>query len=359
MESPVLIAGGYGLVGRQIASLLRRRHAHLPLMLGGRHPEQGAAFAASLGHAEAVTLDLCAEHPLALLPHPAAVIGAVNDPEDRLLVEALRQGIPLVDLTRWTARVRDAALRVASERLSAPVVFSSAWMGGLVPLVAAAVIRDVAEVEAIDVAILYATRDQAGPNSVAYMDRLEIPFDVLSEGARRQVRPLTDGRRVTFPSGRSATVYRIDTPEQATLPAFSGAKTVATRLGFDDTGSTEALRLLVRSGLWKLISGPRFAGLRRAILYNPGAGAAHEVVIEVKGRDAEGRPTARRAALVDPEGQSHMTAVGAAIQLERLLGLGSHPLPEPRVLFPESLPQLDAALQTMEELGVVLRVDAA
>lgn len=140
------------------------------------------------------------------------------------LVDAVRLGVPLVDLTRWTARVRDAAWRIATERLSAPVVFSSAWMGGVVPLVVAAVMRDLA-------------------------------------------------------------------------------------------------------------------------------------AIEVTGRDAEGRPISRRAAISDPAGQSHLTAIGGVIQLERILGLASYPAPEPLVMFPESTPQLDASLQTLRELGVSVTVE--
>lgn len=358
MSAPILIAGGYGLVGSQIARLFRDRHPEITLMLGGRHPQNGAALAEALGRAQAVPLDMTAERPLDGLPLPAAILAAVNDPADHLLRDAVRLGVPLVDLTRWTARVRDAALRLSTAPLTAPVVFSSAWMGGVVPLVAAAAMRDLAAVESVDVAILYATEDQAGPNSVDYMDRLEIPFDVLIEGTPRSVPPLTDGRQVVFPSGHRARVYRIDTPEQATLPHFSGARTVATRLGFDDDGSTELLRMLVRSGLWNLIKGPRFASLRRAILYNPGAGAAHEVVIEVTGRDAAGHALSRRAEIMDPAGQSHLTAIGGLIQLERVLGLGSYPAPEPRVMFPESLAPLAAGLETLRELGVKVTIEA-
>ena len=116
------------------------------------------------------------------------------------------------------------------------------------------------------------------------------------------------------------------------------------------------LRLLVRSGLWRLISGERFAGVRRAVLYDPGEGAPHEVVIDVRGNDAEGRRLTRRATIVDPEGQSHLTAVGALIQLERVLGLGAYPAPGAGVMVAESTPEPDASLQTLRELGVVVTV---
>ncbi len=357
--APALIAGGYGLVGSQIARLLRRRHPQLPLQLGGRHPERGEALARELDRAEAVPLDLMADRPLSsVTTRPSAIVAVANDPEDRLLWDAIRLGIPYVDITRWTQRVRETVWQIAPERLSAPILFSSAWMGGVIPVVAAYAMRELAVTEEIDISILYATRDQAGPNSVDYMDRLQIPFEVQLAGQRQLVEPLTDGRQVLFPGGRRAHVYRLDTPEQATLPRFSGAKTVTTRLGFDDAASTSLLRLLVRSGIWKAISGPRFAGLRRSMLYNPGPGAPHEVVIALSGRDAAGSPRSVSASLSDPLGQSHLTAVGALLQLERVLGLGSYPVPEPRVLFPESTPRLDDCIETLREMGVVVRLES-
>lgn len=56
-SGPVLIAGGYGLVGGQVAELLRERHPELPLALGGRRPEVAGPLARRLG-ASAVGLDV-------------------------------------------------------------------------------------------------------------------------------------------------------------------------------------------------------------------------------------------------------------------------------------------------------------
>jgi saccharopine dehydrogenase-like NADP-dependent oxidoreductase len=35
-EKSVLIVGGYGIVGTQIASILRQRHPKMPLIIAGR-----------------------------------------------------------------------------------------------------------------------------------------------------------------------------------------------------------------------------------------------------------------------------------------------------------------------------------
>jgi hypothetical protein len=354
LRDAVVLVGGTGVVGRQIAHAVRQRHPGLKLVLAGRDAARAAAVAAELGAAAGVAVDVGRPEPLAGAA-PAAVISAVNDPGDHLLADALRLGVPLLDIARWTDRVRTASalVRAAPE---APVLLSSGWMGGICSALAAGVAEELAAVDTIDISVLYALKDKAGPDSAEYMDRLATPFPVTVGGEVRFVKPLSDGRRVAFPGAGSAKVYRFDTPDEFTLPATTGAKTVAARIGFDDAFTTSLLVALVRSGAWKLISGERFTGLRRRLLYNPGEGAGHHVVIDVTGRDHRGREVARHIAVSDPLGQTHLTAVAALVQLERLLGLDGAAPPPPGLVFPDSGPCLDAALETLRRFGVRVTV---
>ena len=45
MKEAVLIAGGYGVVGEQVAQIMRQRHPDIPLILGGRNPQKGESLA--------------------------------------------------------------------------------------------------------------------------------------------------------------------------------------------------------------------------------------------------------------------------------------------------------------------------
>jgi hypothetical protein len=350
MEDAILIAGGYGVVGQQLAEMIRLRHSDLPLILAGRNPVQAEPLAQRLARANTLRLDMEQTAPLHGA-RPRAVVAVANDPHDYLLLEAVRAGLPYLDITRWTERLRRALSRVAAEAVRAPVLLSSAWMAGAVAVVAVAAARRLAKVQSIDLSVLYALKDKAGPNSADYMDRLATPFEVTLNGERRLVYPFTDPRQVAFPGGTTAKVHRFDTPDQFTLPLTTGAETVAARIAFDEPFTTQLLAGLIRSGVWRLISGPRFTPLRRALLYNPGQGAPHAVVVEVAGWDAQGRAQTARATLVDPQGQTHLTALGALVQLERLLGLDGAPPPSPAIVYPDSAPQVDAALQTFRALG--------
>ncbi|MFA4836984.1 MAG: saccharopine dehydrogenase [Dehalococcoidia bacterium] len=349
----VLIVGGYGVVGQQAAQVIRQRHPDLPLIIGGRNPAKAETLVRELTNATIAMLDMEQPNPLNGVM-PRAILAVVNDPLDYLLLDAVRGGIPYVDITRWTERVKVAVSRVSTESLRAPVMLSSAWMAGVAAVVAIAVSRQLRSVDSIDISILYSLKDKAGPNSAEYMDRLATPFEVMLNGERKRAYPYTDPRKITFPGGYSAKAYRFDTPDQLTLPTTTGAKTVAARIAFDDAMSTSLLVLLTRSGIWKLISGDRFTTLRRSLLYNPGSGASHEIVIEAAGIGENDNPKTVRATIVDPKGQTHLTALGALIQLERLLGLDGASPPVSDIVYPDTAPQIDSAFQVLRNFGVTV-----
>jgi len=318
--APVLIVGGYGVVGAQVAAILRRRNPSLPLMIGGRTIDKAHRLAANLGNATGVHFDIDDAASIARLPEqPGLIVVAVNDLRDVTLRAAVDAGIALVDITRWTARVRDLEAICAAGTLRAPVAQASAWMACLPGALARSAAADLESVDSIDIAILYALKDKSGDDSVEYMDRLSVPFPVTRNGRPETAVPFQESRKTTFANDYAATVYRFDTPDQHILAKLTGAQNVGAYIAFDDRTTTTLLRLLVRSGIWRLLSGERFTKLRRGLLHNPGPGAAHHVRVDVAGSSG-GRRVQRTIQISDAAGQTHLTAVGAALQVEWLLG---------------------------------------
>lgn len=352
-ENAILIAGGYGVVGQQIAQVIRCRHSDIPLIIAGRNPMKAETLARELTNAQAVALDVEQANPLGKL-RPRAIVAAVNDPHNHLLLDAINAGIPYLDITRWTDRVRSAIALSSKKALGSPVMLSSAWMAGVASVIAVHLSQQMHSVAQINISVLYSLKDKAGPNSAEYMDRLTTPFEVLLEGKLTRVLPYTDPREIEFSGNYTAKAYRFDTPDQLTLPKTTGALTVSARIAFDDALTTSLLVALTRSGIWKLFSGKRFESLRRALLFNPGDGAAHEIVIEVVGTDEHKKEKVLRSSVVDPKGQTHLTAVGTLLQLERLLGLDGAPPPLHGVIYPDTAPQTDSALSLLHSFGVVV-----
>ncbi|VXC25779.1 Saccharopine dehydrogenase [Arthrobacter sp. 9V] len=334
---PVLIVGGYGTVG---TALTRLASTEWPLLLTGRNPERGSHLT---GHNVSVQKwDLNHSEPFAAKVR--AVISTVNDPHDRVLRAAVGSGIPYVDVTRWTSRVTRAITLASLLKPTAPVLLSSGWMGGVTNIVAALLAQDLGGARHIDVAIRYDTSDQAGADSVDFIDRLGLNFEVRKGGQAAVVRPLTDTRWVDI-AGHSTKVARLDTPEQFTLPLTLGAGTVATRIGFSSNSSTTALLAARTAGLFRWGSGERWAPLRRSLLYSPGSGGVAHIRVDVTGPLGTGT-----AVISDPQGQAHLTAMGGLLGLHTVLD----PAAEPGVSFPESSTALSSAVAKLESHGVTI-----
>jgi hypothetical protein len=211
----------------------------------------------------------------------AAVVSATNDPYNYILLDIIRNQIPYIDVTRWTARLREAIVRIAGEKITQPIIFSSAWMAGTAAILAKKVSENFSVIDKIDLNILFSLNDKAGPNSIEYVDRLGAPYEVFEGGNIRTVKPMTEPKHVVFNSGFSTHTYRFDTPDQLTLPMSSGANSVSARIAYDDKYTIGFLSFMVRSGFWRVINRPMFKKFRHSLLYNPGEGGPHEVLLTV------------------------------------------------------------------------------
>ncbi|MCS0638089.1 saccharopine dehydrogenase [Streptomyces sp. LP05-1] len=342
-SGPVLITGGYGTVGTELARMAAA--GGLPVLLTGRTPERGRALARELG-GEVRAWDLASPRPFRAAVR--AVVSAVNDPDDRVLRAALTAGVPQVDVTRWTARLQRAVTVAALARSAAPVLLSSAWMGGVTGLVAAALARELGGAERVETAVRWDLADRAGADSVEFMDRLGIDFEVVEDGRRRLAAPLSGARTVRI-GADPVRVARIDTPEQYTFPLTLGTATAATRIGFGSPAVTRMLLALRGAGFFRWAGGERWAPVRRAVLHSPGDGGTARLRIDVTHRGE-----ARTALVTDPAGQARLTAAGGYLGLLRVLGADGSPAPR-GVVFPEQHPDPAAALRLLAGLGA--RVD--
>jgi saccharopine dehydrogenase-like NADP-dependent oxidoreductase len=352
-QKAVLIVGGYGIVGAQIASILRQRHPKMPLVIAGRDFEKAKQLADTLGYAEGIKMDVAKVNQISPLHEKlAAVVTATNDPNNYVLLETIRNHIPYIDITRWTSQLKQAIIRIAGENITQPIIFSSAWMAGAAALLAKKVSEQFSIIDTLDIDILFSLKDKAGPNSIEYIDQLGTPYDVLDGGNIRTVKPMTEPKHVDFKSGFSTNTYRLDTPDQLTLPMSSSANSVAARITYDDKHSARFLSLMIRSGIWRVINRPIFKKFRHSLLYNPGEGGPHEVLVTVVGKGLDGSHKTVRASLLDDEGQTHLTALGAVIQVERGIAIGGNSGISHGITFPERHEDIDIALTTLQEHGV-------
>jgi hypothetical protein len=348
VSAPLLIAGGYGLVGEQTARLLRQRHPELPLLLGGRNPGRGQALADALD-ARTVAIDVRAERPLADLPErPAAVLAAVSDPAEQLLIDAMRSGIPIADINRsGHPSILDAAVVASRERPSAPVLMAGSWFAGVTALMAAAASRELEAAERLVITVLASSDDRVGPDSWGFADRLAWPYYAMRGGQRQPVHPLTSVRQVRCADGGERPAALVGTLEQTTLPITLGVPTVETRMALQSPASLYGLIGLKRTGVLRALARPSLRGIRAALLQRPGSGDfAGLTVTACRGASRV------RVDLLDTRGQGHLSAVGAACAAERVLGPG---LPA-GLSFPEQSAEPETDFEMLRQAGVVIRL---
>jgi hypothetical protein len=347
-EGPLLLVGGTGVVGRNVAPMLARALPHRELTLGGRNPAGAQAtleavqYEGGRAHFEPIAIGT----PDDRVHRAALVLVMVNDPADEVLQAALESGVPYVDITRWTTRVAAAVGRVAAGVPRAPVVLSSSWMAGLLPRVVAHLSAGLGDDIEVDGSVRYAMADASGPDSVEYLDRTWVPFEVTEAGRPRLVEAFRDIDTVII-DGNSTLVGRFDTPEQWTLPFTLGVRRAAVRIGFDSVGLTRAFFALVRLGVFWLLRSDRCRGVRRTLLRQEGSEARQgsRASFRVDVRGARGR---RSMTLASPHGQAALTAAGAVLAVRQALTLGR----QGGVFFPELDPANLQLPTLLKELGV-------
>ncbi len=99
----IFIAGGYGMIGSNLATQLRALFPHVTLILAGRSPEKGEALAQKLGNAFTASLDLEHKEIPQLAAMSQLIVSAVPDPKHAPGEFAIRHNIAFIDITVGTA----------------------------------------------------------------------------------------------------------------------------------------------------------------------------------------------------------------------------------------------------------------
>jgi hypothetical protein len=355
----VLIVGGYGIVGREIARMLHDRYPDLQLRLGGRTKNPEMPFQSE--RVRSVIVDNTGPNPLKNIVEPISiVINAANDPEDNLLKSVQEKGVPFIDITRFTKQCEQSHAN-ANDALRSPVILASGWMAGTAALYSKIFAEGLEDV-VVNIHALYSLQDKAGPNSIEYMDRLTIPFYVTNRDGKKNVYPMTEPHKVKFPNGYQTKCYRLDTPDHLTVLRSDDIVEANFRIGFDKPSTTFSLVGLTRSGIWNLISGNKFKNFRKKILHSSGQGSPHYLVISIKGKNrTTGELVERIVNISDPKGQTHLTAIGVLVQVEHLLHLEKYGLLRAGTYFPEFILEhgFPAAgiLRLYSDYGVTVTID--
>src|SRR5215213_9579613 len=93
----ILVAGGYGVVGSRIAAQLASLYPDR-VVVAGRHLERAQVVAATIGHGvRGRALDVTTPPLAPALEDVAVIVSCIDQPERRLMHEAIERGIRYTD----------------------------------------------------------------------------------------------------------------------------------------------------------------------------------------------------------------------------------------------------------------------
>lgn len=318
LEIETFIAGGYGMIGSNLATQLLARFPDSTLILGGRSPQKGEALAQQLGNAFTVSLNLMQGEIPPLAAKSQLIISAVPDPKHTLGEYAFRHSIDFIDITIGTADgyapLLNMAMRAQAASAIAPLGYYEAGM--FLPLVDK-ISRQFNTVKSLRLTALHDPLDPVGTITEQELGHDLPPAFIRADGVWGYT---TEMDKISLLSGETVETTPFGILDISAIAAMTGAENVRLDVA---VGTSEGMR---KSGK-----------------------ASIELYVDVEGTDRSGMVISRRIVASNPQGQAYFTAFGIVRVIEALLQKTVSGM-----IFPEQLLNYDAVLTTMKDAGIVL-----
>jgi len=318
MAQQIFIAGGYGMIGGNLATQLRARFPESTLILAGRTPQKGEALAAKLGNALTVSLDLLSGEIPQLAATSQLIISAVPDPKHALGEFAIRHNIAFIDITVGTADGYAPLLNMAMQyQATSPIVPLGYYEAGMFLPLVDKLSRQFSSIDSVRLTALHDPEDPIGAVTEQELTQELAPAFVREEGIWRY------------------------TSAQDEIDLISGERVETTPFGILDVSAVAAMtnaeniRLDVAMGISE--------GQRKS------AKASVELYVDMQGINDSGVPEAKRIIASDPQGQAHFTALGVVTVIEAMFESSFTGF-----VLPEQLLKPEVALAAMQQAGVEL-----
>jgi predicted dinucleotide-binding enzyme len=323
----VLLLGGSGLVGRRAARALRKLQPELPLVIAGRDAKKAARVATEVGGpTTSLVVDLGRED--LGLPGEASVSAMavfVKDSGMRSMRYAQRAGIPYVAFSDFSFDTAPAIGLFVREPKRAPLLMLGHVVGGTATLAALHFAQELREVASIEIVVVVGADDTGGPAAQADFVRYAQSGHgalVLRDGEYVWLKDAAGARDIVDSDGQERTAHALPLLDVPSLAAATKARSLRVDLA---------------------VRGPEERK------------SATEVIIELRGTAQNGELATIRVTLGDSDVHARISAYGAALAVERLLGRHGGPPVPPGLYHPETILNPSASIQRLVELGV--RVD--
>ncbi|WP_426479402.1 saccharopine dehydrogenase [Chryseobacterium sp. CBSDS_008] len=304
MEQNILIIGGNGLVGKTISRILKSRNPHLTVFIGGR---KGGKTDKDL------RIDVTDPSSFKVISDKKInlIILSVNDKEDHVLRFAIDHQIDYLDITKPTPALVKAYDMAAQSDVNSRVVFSSGWMGGIVPGLVNT-LSGSNDIEEVKVFVYYSVKDLAGESSAHFMaENVAVPFNHYQDDKPVSVRHFLNTETYNFYFGigeRSA--YNFDVPDLYILNKVERIPGVSVKMTYNSKFITWLLGAFQYLRIYHILS------LKERKMIFGSSGNGDQAVFEIVVKDKTGQ---KKLSLRSMKGQAELTALSAVLHTEELL----------------------------------------
>lgn len=320
----ILIVGGYGLVGSNIARLIRKDHKAIRLILAGRNPQNAERLATELSNAETAYVDLDEGFNLRHFGDIDLIISAMEDHSNVLREVSILNKIACITVSEVADQISPTAFLGMHKTIFAPVVFAGHWQAGILTLVVKQLAGKFNRITRIETAGLYDERDPVGPLVASQVTGFIGKALLRKDSKWLFVEAKDNARDIDLYNGSSVTGYPMGTLDVPSIAAFTSAANI--RFDFA-TGES------IGSG--------------------KGLEASHDLYIDIEGVLLSGKTIKLRTIVSGTKGNSHLTAVGVFLITEAILGLNGQFAPKQGGLYlPETIISTDDIIGRLTDFGI-------
>lgn len=314
-EGDIVIAGGYGHVGRALAARLAPRYPGR-VVLAGRSEEKARAAAAETGAGcRALRLDTAEGRA----PEGSGtVIMCLDQFDPSFASDCLVQGLGYIDISP-DGRIVDMidALDPTARRNGGTGLVDVGLAPGLTNILARSLVESGGEIAQLDLVVLLGAGDDHGPAAIEWtLDMFDSEFIIIENDQPLWVRAQRECRKFEVPGRRRPVLgVRFDFPEQRSLPRTLGVPTVSSWMATLPPSVARSMRAAALAGGGELTRRPRSRRALLAMLKRGGVGTDQCGVLV--------RATARDGALTEASvlsrDQSGLTATATALMATEVI----------------------------------------
>jgi TrkA-N domain len=334
MKSRILIAGGYGVIGTNIARNIRKVYKDVELILAGRNPENGKSLAQELGGARTIYLDLTNPQSLEAIRFDQfdLIVAALKDPFDILSRAAIEHNIAHIGLSEMADEIVPILFKGLQSSLKRPIVLLAHQDAGVITLIAKKAADKFSQINSIEIAGVYDDLDLLGPmNQSDFEDSSGMTERtlLLENGKWIWVDPAMYVRKVQITKDLVLNGFPVSLLDVPSLAAITSAASIR----------------------WDYVQGDSIGTIA-------GDNPSHDTYIDIEGTLQNGDTDKHRIVVSDPKGQAHLVGIGVLVAIERIFGLDGQEPTAGGLHLPETLVNPDTAISRLEQFGVKISTNS-